>query len=615
MSAPRSTARHSLGRVWAALLVGVVAALVFAGLASAGQVNPGWTTTVIHKTANQPSFTAQMEGDYVVYLDGISTASGAEAKEVYLYRISTAVNTRIFAGEDIADLHTDGRFVVWVDRQKDVWLYDLAAGGSPKKIFSDTGGYGTSDASVSYGRVVWLGSSTHGVWSHDVFVYDIALQTATPLLLDGYNWPLVLDGDLLAWIAGVGADSDVMLRDLSTGFTKNLSAGRGPGLADSSAQVDDGRVVWVGDQGGETEVFLYDSRSGMVTKITDEILPGFSSDLRDCARPRIEGRWVTWIQGSDFLLADAQAADPAASSRVVSGGGGVGASDVGGGWLAFEFAGMVQRYVIATGATEPASDWTANGTAWNVQTDGAKILFSGWQGVFLLEPSTTTTTQPTTTTTQPSTTTTLPPTTTTTGPPGTSTFSDVPASHPYHDAIIGMADQGIINGYTDGTFGPDRRVWRQHFAKMIVGTLGFPCSEADHCAFSDVDVGGPTTLYPDNYIAVAAAFGITKGIGGGKFAPYNDITRAQVITMVVRAAQEYTNGLSAPDAAYYGGWGLFRTFRDPTHGYNAHLAEFNGLLTGIQGSGDVSWWAYQPATRGEVAQILWNLAQVPGLAG
>ncbi|MHB9115038.1 MAG: hypothetical protein ACYC6T_10685, partial [Thermoleophilia bacterium] len=66
---------------------------------------------------------------------------------------------------------------------------------------------------------------------------------------------------------------------------------------------------------------------------------------------------------------------------------------------------------------------------------------------------------------------------------------------------------------------------------------------------------------------------------------------------------------------YYGGWGLFRTFRDPTHGYNAHLAEFNGLLTGIQGSGDVSAWAYQPATRGEVAQILWNLSKVPGLAG
>ncbi len=53
-------------------------------------------------------------------------------------------------------------------------------------------------------------------------------------------------------------------------------------------------------------------------------------------------------------------------------------------------------------------------------------------------------------------------------------FPDVPASHPYHDAIEGMAGQGIIGGYLNGNFGPEDPVIRQQFAKMIVLTLGLP---------------------------------------------------------------------------------------------------------------------------------------------
>jgi hypothetical protein len=44
-------------------------------------------------------------------------------------------------------------------------------------------------------------------------------------------------------------------------------------------------------------------------------------------------------------------------------------------------------------------------------------------------------------------------------------------------------------------------------------------------------------------------------------------------------------------------------FDDPTHGYNAQLAEWNGLLDGID-LYDRDPWA--PASRGEVAQILYN---------
>ena len=44
----------------------------------------------------------------------------------------------------------------------------------------------------------------------------------------------------------------------------------------------------------------------------------------------------------------------------------------------------------------------------------------------------------------------------------------------------------------------------------------------------------------------------------------------------------------------------------PTHGENIRKAEFNGLLDGLEGL-SASWDGLQPATRGECAQMLWNL--------
>ena len=78
----------------------------------------------------------------------------------------------------------------------------------------------------------------------------------------------------------------------------------------------------------------------------------------------------------------------------------------------------------------------------------------------------------------------------------TPSFADVPATHPYYAAISDLASRGIINGLANGNFGPDDSVTRQQFAKMIVLTGGYPVSEADVCAFSDVQKGGSRSLVP-----------------------------------------------------------------------------------------------------------------------
>lgn len=65
-------------------------------------------------------------------------------------------------------------------------------------------------------------------------------------------------------------------------------------------------------------------------------------------------------------------------------------------------------------------------------------------------------------------------------------FSDVPVGHPYREAVMGMADRGIISGYTSGTFGLDDPVKRAQFAKMIVGTLGITPGTSTATRFTDL---------------------------------------------------------------------------------------------------------------------------------
>lgn len=179
-------------------------------------------------------------------------------------------------------------------------------------------------------------------------------------------------------------------------------------------------------------------------------------------------------------------------------------------------------------------------------------------------------------------------------------FPDVPSSHPYHVAITALAANGVVSGYSNGSFGPADEVMRQQFAKMVVLAGGYPVSEADVCAFTDVPKGGASTLYPDNFIAVCAARGITVGKTATTFDPYSNITRYQVISMVVRAADDLQAGLLAtPPSGWTGTWG-----GDVTHGANADRAEYNGLLAGL------TLASLDPAgkmTRGEVAQVLYNL--------
>jgi len=122
-----------------------------------------------------------------------------------------------------------------------------------------------------------------------------------------------------------------------------------------------------------------------------------------------------------------------------------------------------------------------------------------------------------------------------------------------------------------------------------------------------LDLGAPDAAgYPHVFVQAAYEHKITTGTNSAQtmFGPWDPIKRAQVVTMIVRAANELWPGvLRTPPAQWLG---QMSSFTDVNHGATMRTAEYNGLLEGLQGFGR-AWDPWKQATRGEVAQMLWNL--------
>jgi hypothetical protein len=264
----------------------------------------------------------------------------------------------------------------------------------------------------------------------------------------------------------------------------------------------------------------------------------------------------------------------------------------------------------STGTTQKPTTTTTKAvtttTARATTTTQAAVTTTTQASTSTTSPATTTTQASTTPTTQASTTTTTQASTTTTTAPSL-TFADVSSTHVYRAAILAEAQRGIIEGYQVGVskvFRPDEPVLRAQYAKMVVSAFSVALDPALPLTFTDL--GTPTgDPYPHQYVAAAAHAGITNGIAPGLFGPWNQISRAQVVTMIVRALDELKPGsLMEPPLGYVGSLGAF----DETHSPNMRLAEYNGLLVGVQGFGP-SWGPWINASRGEVAQMLWNASK------
>jgi hypothetical protein len=109
-------------------------------------------------------------------------------------------------------------------------------------------------------------------------------------------------------------------------------------------------------------------------------------------------------------------------------------------------------------------------------------------------------------------------------------FSDI-AKHWAEASIKQAVISGIVKGYTDGTFKPNATVTRAEFAVMLMNALK-PQGNGAELKFTDnVKIGA----WAQKAVAQAVQAGIIKGNLDGSFRPNAEVTRAEMAVMIANA--------------------------------------------------------------------------------
>ncbi|MCR4600955.1 MAG: S-layer homology domain-containing protein [Clostridia bacterium] len=134
-------------------------------------------------------------------------------------------------------------------------------------------------------------------------------------------------------------------------------------------------------------------------------------------------------------------------------------------------------------------------------------------------------------------------------------YGDVKAGMYYTDAVAWGSANGIVKGYTDGTFKPSKTITREELAAMLyryeqfngggfTGSWYFPLTASDADSISE---------YADEAIHWCVMNGLISGFEDGTLRPQGDATRAQVAAIIQRfvslsATQPATEEETTPPA-------------------------------------------------------------------
>jgi len=119
--------------------------------------------------------------------------------------------------------------------------------------------------------------------------------------------------------------------------------------------------------------------------------------------------------------------------------------------------------------------------------------------------------------------------------PAEATFKDVAKTAWYYTYVETAVAHTVLSGYTDkpGYYGPNDKLTRAQYAKILVNALQLPEYTPTEPTFSDV----PATHWSYKYVETAYHWSVVNGISGA-FVPAGNVTRYQAAVM--------TNGAMNP---------------------------------------------------------------------
>lgn len=175
-------------------------------------------------------------------------------------------------------------------------------------------------------------------------------------------------------------------------------------------------------------------------------------------------------------------------------------------------------------------------------------------------------------------------------------FSDIESYEWAHEAITTLVEEGIVNGFGDNTFCPDKPVTRSEFIKMLVLGMKLELSASGEIVYDDVS--SHDWHYP--YVMTSREKNIANGITENLFAPDDNITREEIATMVYRACREYAEQTDAETN--------FKDFDEVSQWAKEAISAISaaGIVNGYT---DGTFRPGNTATRAEAAVIIYRMMQ------
>lgn len=162
------------------------------------------------------------------------------------------------------------------------------------------------------------------------------------------------------------------------------------------------------------------------------------------------------------------------------------------------------------------------------------------------------------------------------------------------EAIVALADKGIISGKGDGYFEPDENVTREEFTKIIVCASGLENAAYSRNSFTDVNDGD----WFCKYVNIAYENGLVNGIGDGSFGTGRLITRQDMVVILCNALK--AKGVTLPEGE------LAFEDKDNISEYALSSVEALYAMGAINGVSETQFDALGYATRAQAAQIIYG---------
>ncbi len=185
-------------------------------------------------------------------------------------------------------------------------------------------------------------------------------------------------------------------------------------------------------------------------------------------------------------------------------------------------------------------------------------------------------------------------------------MADVSPEQWYYEYIKRLAESGVIGGYPDGTFGPNKEVTRAEFLKMILAIYARKTDafnkyhEPVEPSYTDV----PEKHWAYRYVEFAREKELATG-SGGKFSPDKPILRAEAAKMLLNSGK--LEGLDLKASCEQGAAksaGDFVDVRDRTDAWFYVFVDEVSKKCIFKGYSDGSFHPERRLTRAEAAKIL-----------